>query len=73
MHTLLVAFDTQNFTGEAGIKAGGSAFATIKADRKQGGFQVDKIEVGSDAKLVGEFRSVVTRIVVFTVRIFTSF
>lgn len=43
------------FTAEGGIKSSGSGFATIKGDYKKGAVQVDKIELGTSGKFVGEF------------------
>jgi ketosteroid isomerase-like protein len=44
-----------SFKAEGGLNAKRAAFASLTAERKQGAVQVDKVSVGTDAKIVGEF------------------
>jgi hypothetical protein len=45
----------QSFTTDASILADGSAAANINVTGKSGKFSVDKLAVGTDKKIIGEF------------------
>lgn len=45
----------QTFTTDASIGADGAAAANINVTGKHGAFSVDKLAVGTDKKIIGEF------------------